>query len=187
MLRERDGWPPVTRGYSQKSRTRRQLLLCSMLPAVLLASFFVSAIFTVGHLGQRARAAMVRREHALQRLIDDERRKGGRVFRPAVHLNGASFAAGGAQLLQQGGSTRALANDTPTPSLSSAGQPSQQQQLLPRRHREERAAQLEQHEDVPPQTQEQRRMQAQAPPERRGSSSAAMERKASAAAVLSPR
>ena len=80
-LRERgDSWPHVARGYSQKSRTRRQLLLCTMLPAVLLASFFVSAIFTVGHLGQRARAAMLRREHALQRLIDDERKRGGVVF-----------------------------------------------------------------------------------------------------------
>ena len=192
MLRERDSWTHVSRGQAQKSRTRRQLLLCTMLPAVLLASFFVSAIFTVGHLGQRARAAMLRREHAMAKLIDDERKRGGIVYRSPVHWGG-THAARGAQLLHQD-STHTISSDddtaaataaaaTPPRPSSASSQPAAEQQLQ-RRLREGRAERLEQQEDGL--RGQQQPAQVQMPQQRRRDPAVASEHKTSAAAVLSP-
>ena len=191
MLRERDSWTHVSRGQSQKSRTRRQLLLCTMLPAVLLASFFISAIFTVGHLGQRARAAMLRREHAMAKLIDNERNRGGVVYRSPVNLvqNSArtvssdnDTAAGAAGTAAD---TPPVQVPAPVPgavSSSSSSQPAAEQ--LQRRHREERAERLEQQQD---ELRGQRQpAQAQMQQQRRRDPAAASERKTSVAAVLSP-
>ena len=193
MLRERDSWTHGSRGQAQKSRTRRQLLLCTMLPAVLLASFFISAIFTVGHLGQRARAAMLRREHAMAKLIDDERKRGGIVYRSPVHW-GDTHAARGAQLLHQD-STHTISSDddtaaataaaaaTPPRPSSASSQPAAEQQLQ-RRLREGRAERLEQQEDGL--RGQQQPAQVQMPQQRRRDPAVASEHKTSAAAVLSP-
>ena len=76
MLRDRDHLPLVRDAPTASKRGRRQLMLCTLLPAMLVAAFLVASIFTVGHIGQRARAAMrlrgAQRESAMARLMRAE-------------------------------------------------------------------------------------------------------------------